>query len=236
MEQVKGKGNNVVGIIVSLIIGLIIGGVSIYFLTNKGIITINKVNSSDSNKLSSDKVNSNDSSDITTDESTLESEDITYPTSYTTSNCLNCGSDASFVDVQISTDIVHDNYMSIKESLDEQSFVLTINHDKAFYGKTGTKEFNIPINPDEVSQYAYGSTYQASGNGIFVFVMKDGTIKYILEKTVVDDNPTIVVPEDVSNVTRIVTGHYSIDPIGSYVSTSVQRSDGDFYSLAAMIQ
>ena len=71
--------------------------------------------------------------------------------------------------------------MSIKESLDGKSFVLTMNYDKSNYNKTGTKDFNISINPNEVSKYTIGSTYQASENGIVLFVMKDGSFKYFLE-------------------------------------------------------
>ena len=66
--------------------------------------------------------------------------------------------------------------------------------------------------------------------------MKDGSIKYILEESVSNDNPTVVTPENISDVTRIITVGYLTNSIGSYTSTSVQRSDGNFYSLREITQ
>lgn len=126
--------------------------------------------------------------------------------------------------------------MSIKESLDGNSFVLTMNYDKSNYDKTGTKDFNISINPNEVSKYTIGSTYQAAESEIVVFVMKNGSIKCILEESIANDNPTVVTPENISNVTRIITVGYLTNSTGSYTSTSVQRSDGNFYSLREVTQ
>lgn len=229
MAQEKNK-SSIAGIIISLVVGLIIGGAAIYFLANKEIITINTVSSG---KVDSNASNNSGTTNINQDES--KNENVTYPTSYTISNCLNCKSD--FVNVEVSTEhFADDSSMSIKESLDGKSFVLTMNYDKSYYDKTGTKEFNISINPNEVSKYTLGSTYQAAESGIFVFVMKDGTIKYVLEESIANDNPTVVTPENISNVTRIITVNYVIAPVGSYTSTSVQRSDGNFYSLREVIQ
>ena len=229
MEQEKNK-SSIAGIIISLVVGLIIGGATIYFLANKEIITINTVSSS---KVDSNASNNSETTNTNQDES--KKEIVTYPTSYTISNCLNCKSD--FVNVEVSTEhFGDDSYMSIKESLDGKSFVLTMNYDKSNYNKTGTKDFNISINPNEVSKYTIGSTYQASENGIVLFVMKDGSIKYILEESVSNDNPTVVTPENISDVTRIITVGYLTNSIGSYTSTSVQRSDGNFYSLREVTQ
>lgn len=229
MEQEKNK-SSIAGIIISLVVGLIIGGATIYFLANKEIITINTVSSS---KVDSNASNNSETTNTNQDES--KKENVTYPTSYTISNCLNCKSD--FVNVEVSTEhFGDDSYMSIKESLDGKSFVLTMNYDKSNYNKTGTKDFNISINPNEVSKYTIGSTYQASENGIVLFVMKDGSIKYILEESVSNDNPTVVTPENISDVTRIITVGYLTNSTGSYTSTSVQRSDGNFYSLREVTQ
>ena len=65
MEQEKNK-SSIAGIIISLVVGLIIGGATIYFLANKEIITINTVSSS---KVDSNASNNSETTNTNQDES-----------------------------------------------------------------------------------------------------------------------------------------------------------------------
>ena len=68
MEQEKNK-SSIAGIIISLVVGLIIGGATIYFLANKEIITINTVSSS---KVDSNASNNSETTNTNQDESKKE--------------------------------------------------------------------------------------------------------------------------------------------------------------------